>query len=154
MPTEGGGGGVAMREVERVPTEAGTRGSRMSLWPSRLCRGDRDPSVLADAQREKTSSTSMLRPPPPPLAGTSSIRGLRDRTGRVRSRRSGESGKHRPGLWVRLPERQFPAESEVGWWAREHLQCDEWDAWLRDLRACLPRALPGLLAGRLIQFRD
>ena len=68
-------GRVAMREVERVPTEAGTRGSRMSLWPSRLCRGDRDPSVLANAGREKTSSTSMLSPPPP-SAGTSSIRRL------------------------------------------------------------------------------
>ena len=61
----GGGGGVALREVERVPTEAGTRGSRMSLWPSRPCKGDRDPSVLADAGREKTSSTLMLSPPPP-----------------------------------------------------------------------------------------
>ena len=28
------------------------RGSRMSLWPSRPCRGDRGPSVLADVSRE------------------------------------------------------------------------------------------------------
>ena len=38
--------------------------------------------------------------------------------------------------------------------ARERLRCGEWDAWLRDLRACLPRAPPGLLERRLIQFLD
>ena len=143
-------GGVTLREMERVPTEAGTRGSRMPLWPSRPCRGDRGPSVLADVGREKTSSTSMLSPPhrqAPPLSVGSGSR----HTGRVRSRWSWERGKQqdRPGLWggggVRLPERQFPAESAVGRWARERLQCGEWDAWLRDLRACLPRAPPGLL---------
>ena len=53
-----------------------------------------------------------------------------------------------------LPEGQFPAESVVGRWARERLQCGEWDAWLRDLRACLPRAPPGLLEPWLIQFLD
>ena len=56
--------GVALRELERVTTQAGTRGSRMSLWLSRPCRGDWDPSVLADAGREKTSSTSIGAPPP------------------------------------------------------------------------------------------
>ena len=55
---------------------------------------------------------------------------------------------------MRLPERQFPAESEVGRRAQERLQCSEWDAWLRDLRACLPRAPPGLLERHLIQFLD
>ena len=58
-------GGGTLREVERVPTEAGTRGSRMSLWPSRPCKGDRGPSVPADVGRERTSSTSMLTPRPP-----------------------------------------------------------------------------------------
>ena len=42
----------------------------------------------------------------------------------------------------------------MGRWARERLQCGEWDAWLRDLRACLPRAPPGLLERRLIQFLE
>ena len=70
----GGGGGATrqptcLREMERVPTEAGTRGSRMSLWPSRPCRGDRGPSVVAGVGREKTSSTPMLSPPPPPPIG-------------------------------------------------------------------------------------
>ena len=55
---------------------------------------------------------------------------------------------------MRLPKRQFPAKSAVGWWAWERLQCGEWDAWLRDLRACLPRAPPGLLERRFIQFMD
>ena len=55
---------------------------------------------------------------------------------------------------MRLPERQLPAESAVGRWARERLRCGEWDAWLHDLRACLPRAPPGLLERRLIQFLD
>ena len=41
----------ALREAQTVPTEAGTRGSRMSIWPSWLCRGDRGPSVLADVGR-------------------------------------------------------------------------------------------------------
>ena len=49
------------------------------------------------------------------------------------------------GLWVRLPQRQFPAGSEVGRWARERLRCGEWDAWLRNPRACLPRAPAGVV---------
>ena len=57
-------------------------------------------------------------------------------------------------MWVRLPERQFPAVLEVGRWARERLRCGEWDVWLRNLRACLPRALPGVLERRLIQFPE
>ena len=55
---------------------------------------------------------------------------------------------------MRLPERQFPAALEVGRCARQRLRCGEWDAWLRILRACLPRAPPGLLERRLIQFLD
>ena len=55
---------------------------------------------------------------------------------------------------MRPPERRFPAESAVGWWAGERLRCAEWDVWLRDLRACLPRAPPGLSVRRLIQFLD
>ena len=101
----------------------------------------------------------MLSPPPPPphrQAPPLSVGSESRHTGRVRSRRSWERGKQhdRPGLWVRLPERQFLAESEVGWWAQERLQCGEWDAWLRGLRACLPRVPPGLLERRLIQFLD
>ena len=34
------------------------------------------------------------------------------------------------------------------------MRCGEWDAWLRNLRACLPRAPPGLLERRLIHFVD
>ena len=44
--------------------------------------------------------------------------------------------------------------SEVGRWTRERLRSGEWDVWLRDLRACLPRAPPGLLERRLLQFLD
>ena len=55
---------------------------------------------------------------------------------------------------MRLPERRFPAESEVGRWARERLRCGEWDAWLRNLCACPPRAPAGLLERRVIQFLD
>ena len=55
---------------------------------------------------------------------------------------------------MRLPERQFPAESAVGRWARERLRCGEWDVWLRELRTCLPRAPPGLLERRFIEFLD
>ena len=153
QPTRGGG---TEREMERVPIEAGTRGSRMSLWPSRPCRGNRGPSVLADVGREKTPSTSMLSPPPHRQAPPLSVGCGSRHTGRVRSRRSWERGKQqdRPGLWVWLPERQFPAESAVGQWAWERLQCGEWDAWLRDVRACLPKAPPGLLERHLIQFLD
>ena len=57
-------------------------------------------------------------------------------------------------MWVWVLERQFPAESAVGRWARERLQWGEWDACMPDLRACLPRAPPGLLGRRLIQFLD
>ena len=57
-------------------------------------------------------------------------------------------------MWVQLPERQFPAVSEVGRWAQERLWCGECDVWLRNLRACLPRALPGVLERRLIQFPE
>ena len=55
---------------------------------------------------------------------------------------------------MRLPERQFPAASELGQWVRERLQTGEWDAWLCSLRACLPRAPPGLLERRLLQFLE
>ena len=58
------------------------------------------------------------------------------------------------GLWVRLPERQFPAGLEVGPLGRERLRCGEWDVWLRNPHACLPSAPPGLLERRLIQFLD
>ena len=150
-------GGCGTERSGESVTEAGTRGSWMSLWPSRPCKGDRGPSGLADVGRERTSSTSMLSPPPPhrqapPLSVGSGSR----HTGRAELRRSWERGKQRgrPGLWVRLPDRQFPAESAVDRWAPERLQCGEWDAWLRDLRACLPRAPPCLLERRLSQFVD
>ena len=93
---DGGGGGketanllgcVALKGMERVPPEAGTQGSGMSLWTLRPCRGDRGPSVLADVRREKTSSTPMLSRPTP-SAGTSSIRRIQitaQRTGAVAS---------------------------------------------------------------------
>ena len=55
---------------------------------------------------------------------------------------------------MRLPERRFPAASELGQWVRERLQTGEWDAWLCSLRACLPRAPPGLLERRLLQFLE
>ena len=143
------GGGLALRKEERAPTEAGTRGSRMSLWPSRPCKGNRGPSVLADVGRQRKSSTSMLSPPPPPvgrhlLYPSAPDRGTPDGCRRVGLR----GGGGRPGLWVRLPERQLPAKSAMGRRARERLRCGEWDAWLRDLRACLPMAPPGLLERR------
>ena len=83
--------------------------------------------------------------PPPPLAsaGTSSIRRLRiaaHRTGAVASVLG--KRKARQGSWVRLPERQLPAVSEVGLWARECLRCGEWDVWFRNVRACFPRVPP------------
>ena len=71
---------------------------------------------------------SMLNSPPrlqaPLLSGGSELR----HTGRVWSRWPWERGRQqaRPGLWVRLPERQFPAVSEVGRWARD--RWGEWDA--------------------------
>ena len=55
---------------------------------------------------------------------------------------------------MRLPERRFPAASELGQWVRERLQTGEWDDWLCSLRACLPRAPPGLLERRLLQFLE
>ena len=98
----------------------------------------------------------LLTTPPhwqaPFLSGGSESRHI----GRVRSLRSWERVKQqaRPGSCVQLPERQFPAVSEVGPWARERLRCGESGAWLRNLRACLPRAPPGLLEWRRIQFLD
>ena len=143
-------GGLVERAVERVPPEAGTRGSRMSLWPFRVSRGHQGPSVQESAKREMTSSTWTLNPPPPvrrhlfyPWAPN---RGTQDGCGRVGL---GKEENNRPNQ-----ERQFSAASEVGRWARERLLCSEWDAWLRNLRACLPRAPPGLLERRLIQFLD
>ena len=81
-------GGVVVRADERVPPQAGAQGSRVSLWPLRLSRGARGPSVKVSTRGERTSSTSMLSPPPPLSAGTSSIRWLRigaHRTGVVTS---------------------------------------------------------------------
>ena len=74
----------------------------------------------------------------------------------VRSRPSWASGRPqaRPGLWVRLPDRRFPAASGLGQWVRERLRTGEWDDWLCSLRACLPRAPPGLLERRLLQFLE
>ena len=150
------GGGVAMIAIERVPPEAGARGSRMSLWPLRLSRGDRNPSVLASAKAEKTSSTSMLSPSPPYRRHLfySSLPIASHRKGAVVS----VLGKRKAAGLARLvgaaAQAAVPAASEVVQWAREHLWCGQWDAWLRDLRACLPRAPPGLLERRLIQFLD
>ena len=50
--------------------------------------------------------------------------------------------------------RQLAAVSEVDLWARGPLRCGEWDVWLRNMPACLPRAPPGLLERRLIQSLD
>ena len=58
------------------------------------------------------------------------------------------------GFRVRLPEWQFHAESAVGRWARERLRCGTWDAWVRDLRTCLPTVPPDSLGRHLIQFLD
>ena len=148
-----------LRGVETVPSEAGTRGAWRSLRSSRPCTGDRGPSVPADVAKERASSTLMPSPPPtrrqapPPSVGSGSLH-----TGRVRSRRSWESGRRQDqlGFWVRLPERRFPAALAVsmGRWARERLRCGEWDAWLRELCTCLPRAPLGLLERRLIQFLE
>ena len=55
---------------------------------------------------------------------------------------------------MRLPERLFPAASELGQWVRERLRTGEWDDWLCSLRACLPRAPPGLLERRLLQLLE
>ena len=55
---------------------------------------------------------------------------------------------------MRLPERRFPAASELGQWVRERLRTGEWDDWLCSLRACLPRAPPGLLERPLLQFLE
>ena len=101
----------------------------------------------------KGRMTSILSPPPPRRQAPLLSVGFQPRhTRRVRSRRSWERGGHqaRPGSWVRLPERQLPAVSEVRRCARERLRCGEWDAWLHHLRACLPTAPPGLLERRLI----
>ena len=145
-------GGLVGKSHETVPLQAGAQGSRVPLWPLRLLRGAPAMSVEVITRGERRASTSMLNPPPPPSAGGTESR----HTGRVRSRPSWERGRQqaRPGSWVRLPERQFPAMSEVGRWARERLRCSEWDAWLRNLRACLPRSPPGLLERCLIQFLD
>ena len=117
--------------------------------------------ILALCVREKDRENVIdvdAEPPPPPRRQAPPLSvGFGSRhTGLVQSHRSWERGRQqdRPGLWVRLPERQFPAKSAVVRWAGERLRCSEWDAWVRDLRACLPRAPPGLLERRLIQFLD
>ena len=78
-------------------------------------------SERASGRREREDVIDVdAEPPPPPSVGTSSIRRLRIAAlGQVRSRRYWERGRQqdRPGLRVRLPERQFPAESAVGRWA-------------------------------------
>ena len=100
------------------------------------------------------TSTSMLTPPPPPSVGTTPIRRLQiaaHRTSVVAS----VLGKRKAAGRVRLvAERQFPTVSEMGRLARERLRCGEWDAWLRNLHAFLPKARPSLLERRLIQFLD
>ena len=71
------GGGVGPERSGDSPVPSGEARVQMFLWPSRQCRADWGPSVLADVGREKTSSTSMPTPPLPPSAGTSSICRLR-----------------------------------------------------------------------------
>ena len=100
-------------------------------------------------EREDVINVDAEPPPPPaPLsAGTSSIRRLRiaaHRTGAVAS----VLGKRKAAGLAR------PVGAAAGRWAGERLQCGEWDAWLRDLSACLPGAPPGLFERRLLQFFD
>ena len=111
-------------------------------WP----RGDRGGKSLTWMRTPRLP----LQPAPPSGGCTSRP------AGRVRSRPSWASGRPRarPGLWLRLPERRFPAASELGQWVRERLQTGEWDDLLCSLRACLPRAPPGLLERRLLQFLE
>ena len=96
-------------------------------------------------------------PPPPPrkLARPSDDSTSRPR-GRVRLRPCWARGRpqDQPSSWVRLPEQEFPDGSEVSRWVRERLGCADSHTWLRSLHACLPRAPPGLLEWRLIQFLD
>ena len=102
-------------------------------------------------------SLTWMRTPRLPLQPAPPSSGCASRPAeRVRSRPSWASGRPqaRPGLWVRLPERRFPAASELGQWVRERLRTGEWDGWLCSLRACLPRAPPGLLERRLLQFLE
>ena len=155
-------GGVAERAVERILPEAGARGSRMSLCPLQPSRDDQGPSVQESAKRETTSSTSTLSPPPPPPSvGTSSIRRHRNaahKTGAVTS----VLGKRKAASSARLvgsAARAAVSRCIVGRWVdvcsgAPAVRCGEWDAWLPNLCACLPRALPGLLERRLILFLD
>ena len=103
---------MALREVKRGPTEAATRGSRMSPWLSRPCRGARGLSVPADVGREKTSSTSMLNPPPPPvgrhlLYPSAPHRGAPDGCGRVGLGKE-ESSRTRRACGCGCPSSGFP----------------------------------------------
>ena len=150
----GAGGGESGRE-----SPAGGRGARVPEVPLAFAALDGLPgSEHAGERSEREDVIGLVLSPPPPrrqpplLSVGSQLR----HTGRVRSRQSREREKHQawPSSWVQLPERQFPAASEVGRWDRERLRCGECDAWLRDLRACLPRAPLGLLERLLIQFPD
>ena len=158
-PEHGGsqpaGQGGGERRGERPAAGGSAQGSGVPLRPLRPSRGARGPSEEVSARVGRKSSTSMLNPPPPHqqsplLSGGSASR----HTGRWRM--SWERGRQQAqqGLWVRLPERQFPAGSDAGRWARERRRCGGWDVWLRNLHACLPRAPPGLLERRLIRFLD
>ena len=147
--------GVVRRGVESDPPRVRAQGSQVPLRLFRLLRGAHLLSGVVGT-RGGGSSTSMLSHPPlrqsPRLFGDSALR----QTRRVRSRLFWERGRQQAqrGLWVRLPARQSPAGSEVGRWARERLRCGDWDLWLRNQHACLPRAPPGLLERCLIQFLE
>ena len=75
-------------------------------------------------------------------------RGKQDKCGRVCLGKE-EGSRPSEACGCGCPSGSFP---KVGRWAREHLQCGDGDLWLRNLHACLPRAPPGLLERRLIQF--
>ena len=149
-------GDLVRQEARSGRLPVGARGSRVPPWPLRPLRHARGLSGEVQNGDEATSSTSI--PPPPPLQrlprpyDDSASRPI----GRVRSRLFWATRRppDQRGLLVRLPERQFPAESEVGWWVWEHLRCGDWDEWSGNLRVCLPRAPQGLLEGRLIQFLE
>ena len=130
--------------------------TRGPLRPLRLLRGPQ----FAGAGRGETGGREVIdvdADPPHASAAGSSIKRLR-----IAARRTGEVasvlGKRKAAGPARIvgaaARRQFPAASELGQWVRERLQTGEWDAWLCSLRACLPRAPPGLLERRLLQFLE
>ena len=135
------------REGESGQSPVGARVSRVPRRPLRLLRGAQGLSGEEETGEEATSFTSMPSPRPPRQSPRPSGDSASRRTGRVRSRLfwARPTPQDQRGSWVRLPERQFPAGLEVGRWVQERLRCCDWDECRRNLRVCLPGALPGLL---------